>query len=399
MDFAKDLIVNIGNWLGDVLASTGLPDPWLRIVSLAGAGLVLALLPIIIVIFLIWAERKVVARMQDRLGPNASGVYAGPYAIFQTIADAIKMLTKEDVVPAAADRWVFNAAPVVILSVAIAIWAVIPLGSGLIGADLNIGILYVLSLGAGGLVSLMMAGWGSNNKYSLIGALRAIAQLISYEIPQVLAILAVVMVAGSFSMQDIIEAQDVAFVFAMPVTAMLFLVASLAEVGRVPFDLAEADSEIVAGYFVEYSGMKFGQFYLSEFINNTALCAIVATLFLGGWRGPFVDTIPVLGSLWLLLKTLAVFFLFMWLRGTMVRLRIDQMLRFNWKFLVPLALVNICVIALVDSAVPASGVAGWVRPVSLLTANVALLIGTAIVLTVSGRRARSASGQSIAAGR
>jgi NADH-quinone oxidoreductase subunit H len=393
VDFAKDLIVNIGNWLGEVLAGTGLPEPWLQLVSLAVPGLVLALLPIIIVIFLIWAERKIVARMQDRLGPNASGPYAGPYAIFQTIADAIKMLTKEDVVPAKADRWVFNAAPVVILTVAIAVWAVIPLGSGLIGADLNIGILYVLSLGAGSLVSLMMAGWGSNNKYALIGALRAIAQLISYEVPQLLSILVVVMVAGSFSMQEIIAAQDVAFVFTLPVTALLFLVASLAEVGRVPFDLAEADSEIVAGYFVEYSGMKFGQFYLSEFINNLALCAITATLFLGGWRGPFVDSVPVLGSLWLLSKTVAVFFLFMWLRGTMVRLRIDQMLTFNWKFLVPLALVNVCVVALVDAAVPPSSGEPWVRAVLLLAVNVILLLAAFAVLGISGRRARKTSGE------
>jgi NADH-quinone oxidoreductase subunit H len=398
VDFAKDLIVNIGNWLGEQLAATGLPDPWVRIISLAVPGLVLAMLPILIVIFLIWAERKVVARMQDRLGPNASGPYAGPYAIFQTIADAIKMLTKEDVVPAKADRPVFNAAPIVILTVAIAVWAVIPLGSGLIGADLNIGILYVLSLGAGGLVSLMMAGWGSNNKYALLGALRAIAQLISYEVPQVLSILVVVMVAGSFSMQEIIAAQDVAFVFALPVTALLFLVASLAEVGRVPFDLAEADSEIVAGYFVEYSGMKFGQFYLSEFINNLALCAITATLFLGGWRGPFVDSVPVLSSVWLLLKTLAVFFLFMWLRGTMVRLRIDQMLALNWKFLVPLALVNVCVVALVNVAVPPSIAEPWQRAAAFLAANILLLLGTFAVLAASGRRARKASDEPVVAG-
>jgi len=386
VDFAKDLIVNIGGWLGDVLASTGLPEPWLNIISLAATGFALAMMPIVAVIFLIWAERKIVARMQDRLGPNNSGPYPGPYAIFQTVADAIKMLTKEDVIPAAADRWVFNAAPVVILTVAVATWAVIPLGSGLIGADLNIGILYVLSLGAGGLVSLMMAGWSSNNKYSLLGSMRAVAQLISYEVPQVLAITAVVMVAGSFSMQDIIAAQDVAFVFAMPVTAFLFLISSLAEVGRVPFDLAEADSEIVAGFFVEYSGMKFGQFYLSEFINNTALSVITATLFLGGWRGPFVDTVPVLGSLWLLLKTLGIFFIFMWLRGTMVRLRIDQMLNFNWKFLVPLALVNICVIALVDVAIPASAAQPWVRPVAFLAANIILVLGTLAILAVSGRK-------------
>jgi NADH-quinone oxidoreductase subunit H len=232
-----------------------------------------------------------------------------------------------------------------------------------------------------------MAGWGSNNKYALLGALRAIAQLISYEIPQVLAVLVVVMVAGSFSMQEIIEAQDVPFLFAMPVTALLFFVATLAELGRVPFDLAEADSEIVAGYFVEYSGMKFGQFYLSEFMNSFAFSVITAILFLGGWRGPFADSVPILGSLWLLLKGLLVFFVLMWLRGTMLRLRIDQMLGFNWKFLVPVALVNICVVALVDKAVPLSA-HPWVRAGTLLVANVLLALMVLGVLAAAGRRAR-----------
>ncbi|MGD8968701.1 MAG: NADH-quinone oxidoreductase subunit H, partial [Anaerolineae bacterium] len=263
MEFISDLIVNVGLWLQGLIASTGLPDAWVRLIFLGIGGFALAIVPFVAVIALIWAARKLVARMQDRMGPNNSGPYPGPYAILQTFADAIKMLTKEDVVPTAADRWVFNAAPVVILTVAILVWAVIPLGKGLIGADLNIGIFYVLSLGSGSLVALMMAGWGSNNKYALVGALRAIAQLISYEIPQVLAVLTVVLVAGTFSMQGIIGAQSIPFLFSMPLTALLFFVGSLAEVSRQPFDLSEADSEIVAGYFVEYSGMKFGQFYLS----------------------------------------------------------------------------------------------------------------------------------------
>jgi NADH-quinone oxidoreductase subunit H len=343
--------------------------------------------PFVAVIALIWAARKLVARMQDRMGPNNSGPYPGPYAILQTFADAIKMLTKEDVVPTAADRWVFNAAPVVILTVAIFVWAVIPLGKGLIGADLNIGIFYVLSLGSGSLVALMMAGWGSNNKYALVGALRAIAQLISYEIPQVLAVLTVVLVAGTFSMQGIIEAQNIPFLFSMPLTALLFFVGSLAEVSRQPFDLSEADSEIVAGYFVEYSGMKFGQFYLSEFMNNFALSMITATLFLGGWRGPFVNSVPVVGSLWLLLKALAVFFVLLWLWGTMPRLRIDQMLSFNWKFLVPVSLVNVCMVALVGKALPLDP-NPWVRAGALLASNVLLALVVLVVMIVSGRRAR-----------
>lgn len=384
MEFLKDFFVNLGPWLHRLLAGIGLPEPWVQLIMNVIGGFALAIVPFAAVIVLIWAARKLVARMQDRIGPNDSGPYPGPYAILQTFADAIKMLTKEDVIPTAADRWVFNLAPVLILTIALLVWAVIPLGKDLIGADLNIGIFYILALGSGGLVSLLMAGWGSNNKYGLIGALRAIANLISYEIPQVLAVLTVVMVAGSFSMQEIVEAQQVPFLFVMPVTAFLFFVGSLAEVGRQPYDLVEADSEIVAGYFVEYSGMKFGQFYLSEFINNFALSAVTATLFLGGWRGPFVGRVPILGSLWMLLKAVAVFFVLLWFWGTMPRLRIDHMLAFNWKFLVPVALVNLCVVALVGKAVPMSA-DPLVRAAALLAANVLLALG---VLAVAGRRAR-----------
>lgn len=389
MGFISDLIVNIGLWLEGLIASTGLAAAWVRLIMFGIGGMALAIVPFAAVIVLIWAARKLVARMQDRLGPNNSGPYPGPYAILQTFADAIKMLTKEDVVPDVADRWVFNAAPVLILTVAVLIWAVMPLGKGLIGADLNIGILYILALGSGGLVALFMAGWGSNNKYALVGALRAIAQLISYEIPQVLAVLTVAMVAGTFSMQGIIEAQTVPFLFSMPLTALLFFIGSLAEVSRQPYDLTEADSEIVAGYMVEYSGMKFGQFYLSEFMNNFALSVITTTLFLGGWRGPFVNSVPVLGTLWMLLKALAVFFVLLWLWGTMPRLRIDQMLSFNWKVLVPVSLANVCMLALVGKALPPDP-NPWLHAGALLASNVVLTLVVLAIMIVSGRRAREA---------
>jgi len=387
MEFISDLIVNLGLWLQGLIASTGLAQPWVRLIMFSIGAFALAIVPFAAVIILIWAARKLVARMQDRLGPNNSGPYPGPYAIFQTFADAIKMLSKEDVIPAAADHWVFNAAPVLILTVALLVWAVIPLGDGLIGADLNIGIFYILSLGSGSLVALLMAGWGSNNKYALVGAMRAIAQLISYEIPQVLAVLTVVMVAGTFSMQGIIEAQQIPFLFSMPLTALLFFISSLAEVSRQPYDLTEADSEIVAGYFVEYSGMKFGQFYLSEFINNFALSMITATLFLGGWRGPFVGSVPVLGTVWILIKALAVFFVLLWLWGTMPRLRIDQMLNFNWKFLVPVSLANVCMLAVVGKVLPPDP-QPWVHAGALLASNVLLALVVLGIMIANGRRAR-----------
>jgi len=387
MESFNNFIANMGPWLQGLLESIGLPEVWAKVAVLGVGGFALAFVPLVAVIFLIWAARKIVARMQDRIGPNNSGPYPGPYALFQTFADAIKMLTKEDVIPTAADRWVFNIAPIIMLTVAVLVWAVIPVGKNMIGADLNIGIFYVLSLGSGGMVSLLMAGWGSNNKYALLGALRAVANMISYEVPQILSVLAVVMIAGSFSMQKITQVQNIPFLFVMPVTAILFFISSLAEVGRQPYDLVEADSEIVAGYFVEYSGMKFGQFYLSEFINNFAISVITATLFLGGWQGPFVDSVPILGSLWLLLKSLLVFFVLLWLWGSMPRLRIDQMLNFNWKFLVPVALINICVVALVGKAVP-PGAGPWMQEGALLGANVLLAMAILATLAIAGQRKR-----------
>ncbi|MBU0704807.1 MAG: NADH-quinone oxidoreductase subunit NuoH [Chloroflexi bacterium] len=387
MESFNDFIFNLGPWLQSLLEGIGLPEIWARVIVMGVGGIGLAIVPLVAVIFLIWAARKLIARMQDRIGPNNSGPYPGPYALLQTFADAIKMLTKEDVIPAAADRWVFNIAPIVILTVAVLIWAVIPLGKDITGADLDIGIFYVLSLGSGGMIALLMAGWGSNNKYALLGALRAVANMVSYEVPQILSVLTVVMVAGSFSMQEITKAQNVPFLFVMPVTAFLFFVSSLAEVGRQPYDLMEADSEIVAGYFVEYSGMKFGQFYLSEFMNNFAISVITATLFLGGWNGPFVDSVPILGSLWLLLKSLLVFFVLLWFWATMPRLRIDQMLNFNWKFLVPVALVNICVVALAGKMVSPDA-DPWMRAGALLGANILLAVMVLGVLAVAGRLAR-----------
>jgi NADH-quinone oxidoreductase subunit H len=387
MEFLRDLIVNIGLWVEGLLVNIGLPDVWVRIITLFGGAFILAFVPLVSMFFLIWYERKIVARIGDRLGPNNTGAYGGPYGLFQVPADAIKMFTKEDVIPDAADRWVFNIAPMVFLAVAVLSWAVIPLGAGIIGSDLSIGIFYILSIGSGGLVSILMAGWGSNNKYALLGALRAIATLISYEIPQVLSVMAVVMVAGSFSIRDIIVAQDVPFLFALPLTALLFLASILSELGRRPFDLVEADSEIVAGYFVEYSGMKFGMFYLAEFMNQLMISLLIAALFLGGWRGPWADQAPVLGTVWLAIKVLLAMLVIQFLQYSIPRLRIDQILAVNWKFLTPLALVNVCVIGLVGKAIPASA-GSWARTGIFLLANVVMALVVLVILAVAGRQAR-----------
>ena len=352
-------------------------------------SLILLATPFASVLVLIWAARKVIARMQDRLGPNNSGTWAGPYALFQTIADAVKILTKELVIPEGADRWVFLLAPVLVLGSALLVWLVIPFGPTLQGVDLDLGIFYVVVITPFSLFAMIMAGWSSRNKYAALGTFRAVAQIVSYEIPQALSLLAPIMLTGSLSMQRLVLAQHLPFALVLPIPALIYFLAMTAEVGRLPFEQAEADAEIVAGYFTEYSGMMFGAFYLAEFINNFSVSLIFATLFLGGWRGPWVAEMPLLGPVWLLLKALLVFFTLMLFWGAMPRLRIDQILNFNWKFLTPLALVTLIVLAWVNKiafdlgAVTLAARAPW-----LLLANVGVALLTIGVLLIVGRQVR-----------
>jgi len=311
-------------------------------------SLILLIIPFASALILIWVARKVIARIQDRLGPNSSGSWAGPYAIFQTLADAVKILTKELIVPEGADRVVFLAAPAIVVAAALLVWLVIPFGPTLQGMDPDIGIFYVVVITPFTLFSMIMAGWSSRNKYASLGTFRAVAQIVSYEIPQFLSLLLPIMLTGSLSLQRLVLAQQLPFALVLPIPALIYFLAMTAEVGRLPFEQAEADAEIVAGYFTEYSGMMFGAFYLAEFINNFSASLIFATLFLGGWRGPWVEQIPALGPVWLVLKGLLVFLVLMLFWGAMPRLRIDHILNFNWKLLTPLALAMLIVIAWVN---------------------------------------------------
>ncbi len=275
----------------------------------------------------------------------------------------------------------FNLSPILIAGAAALLWAVIPFGKGMIGQDLNVGVLYLVAIGSITTVSVVMAGWASNNKFALIGAFRVVAQLLSYEVPMILSIATVVLLAGTMSTMGIVEAQQVPFIFVLPMAALAYFVAGSAEVGRAPFDLLEADSEIVAGYFIEYSGLKFGWFYIAEYGNLFAISAITATLFLGGWRGPFAHEAPVLGPVYFILKTLLVVFLLMWIRGTWPRFRIDQMLAFAWKVLVPASLANLLWVAIVLK-LPVPTFAQWVL---VLGGNLIIL---AVAATMLGRAAR-----------
>ena len=319
-------------------------------------SILLSILPLVAVFPLIFAlttvvERKGLGRIQNRLGPNR----VGPFGFLQFAADGIKSLIKEDIVPRAADKLVHFLAPVSLVVPVLLLYSVLPYGRNMVPIDLDAGVLFFFALGASTELSLFMAGWSSRNKYSLLGAMRSIAQMISYEMPLVLSSLSVVMIVGSLSLPKIVEAQmghtagiTHWFVFTPWGLAgfLLFLVASLAEANRSPFDLPEAESEIIAGYFVEYSGFKFALFFLGEYLGLFAMAGLGITLFLGGWTAPLacLDFVP--SWAWFFLKLFAMIALFIWIRGTVPRLRADQLMGLAWKFMLPMALINLLVAGL-----------------------------------------------------
>ncbi len=299
-----------------------------------GIVLILALAPVIMM-YLTWLERKVIARIQDRFGPTR----VGRYGLLQPLADGVKMLTKEDIVPAGADHWLHTLAPIVIVVPVLMLFAVLPLGPRWIVTNLNTGLLFFLAVTSTQTIAIFMAGWGSRSKFSLLGALRTVAQLAAYEVPMVLSLATVVMISGSLSTTAIVEAQQARWFVATPwgfTAFVIFLLCALAEVNRTPFDLPEAESELVGGFHTEYSGMKFALFYMAEFLGAFAISALGAALFLGGWRGPWLP-----GWLWVLVKTYGLVLVMIWIRGTWPRFRIDQLLAFAWKCLLPVSLTNV----------------------------------------------------------
>jgi len=350
MNFISDPVNFIARWLESVLTGWGASAVLTQVIlAVLGAGL-LATVAMLFVTVLIWAERKIGGRVQDRPGPNR----VGPWGIFQTIADMLKIFTKEYITPIGADLVPYNLAPVLSVAAVLSVWAVVPLSSTVFGTNINVGILYIMAVGAIGELGVIFAGLGSNNKYAMLGGFRAVAQLVSYEVPMVVTLLIPVMFAGSMGINDIVKSQSVWNIFLAPVAALLFFITSIAENGRAPFDLIEADSELVAGFNIEYSGLKFGMFYVADFLHAFTSAMVFATIFLGGWRGPAAETLPVLGFLYLLLKTLAVYLLMLVLRFSIPRLRIDQMMNVNWKFLTPLSLINLVVMAVAAKLVPAA---------------------------------------------
>jgi NADH-quinone oxidoreductase subunit H len=343
-NFLYDIFYNTDTLLAGLYADAhsgwtqaGIPSFILDAIFGIAISLLVAIFIVVNALFIIWFERKIAARIQIRRGPNR----VGPFGIFQTIADTVKLLLKEDITPRKADKAVFGLAPVMVLVTAFMIFLVIPFGKGLIPADIDIGLVYFLAVGGIAVIAILAGGWSSNNKYSLMGGLRSAAQIVSYEVPSVLSVIAVAMLAGSLRISTVVDAQPAfGFIIMQPVGFLLFLVASSAEINRAPFDLPEADSELVSGFITEYSGIRFAYFFLAEYTNLFLAGALATALFLGGWHGPFLPPI-----VWFLIKSYIVVFVLMWIRWTFPRLRVDQVMAFSWKVLVPIALINLVVTA------------------------------------------------------
>jgi len=343
------LVDKVHQWLQTTGQHYGIPPVLVEIVGvLLGATVIVALVAVLVLAF-VYAERKISAHIQNRMGP----MRVGWHGVLQTLADALKMLQKEDIRPALADRWIWWWAPALSFVAVFAAYVTIPFGEGLIVRDLNIGILYITAITTFGVISMLMAGWGSNNKYSLLGGFRSAAQVVSYEVPLALAILSVVMVAGTLSMVSIVDAQAGYYLGFIPkwfifryfpfglIGFLVFVIAGTAETNRTPFDLPESESELVAGFATEYSGMKYAMFYLAEYGAMYVMAAVGTVLFLGGWHGPLLPS-----WLWFAIKSLFMIFVLMWFRWTFPRIRVDQLMEMSWKFLIPLAFLNLLAIGL-----------------------------------------------------
>ncbi len=297
---------------------------------------------LLIAAYMIWWERKFAGRLQRRIGPYWVGY---PHGWLQSIADGLKILRKEDIIPQNADKWVYNIAPFLFMLPPMFLFGVFPFSKTWVVANLNVGLLYILAISSLGAIGVMMAGWGSHNKYALLSAMRYVSQMISYEVPLVLSALVPVVLAGSMNLGDIIQAQHGLWFALWPVVGwvafVVFLLATLAEGNRAPFDIPEAESELIGGFAVEYSGWKFAMFYVGEYVHLLAVSILASVLFLGGWRGPFLPPL-----LWLFIKAVFMYTVILWIRWSFLRLRVDQLMVFNWKVLVPVSVINLLLAAL-----------------------------------------------------
>ena len=387
-NFILNFWTELGAWVGNVLSGWGLP-PWaVNLIADILGVLILVIIGVMAVLIFTPMERKVIARMQDRPGPNR----VWPYGLLQAIPDAIKMLTKEDVIPQRADRRLHILAPILVVIPSLLIYAVLPWGPRIIGQDLNVGVLYIVAISAIHILAVLIAAWGSNNKFALISAFRVVNQLLAYEVPMILCILAVVLFTKTMSTQGIVEAQTIPYFLVMPIAGFVFLTCALAETNRSPNDLLEADSELVAGYMVEYAGMKFAMFFIAEYVNMFAAAILLSTLFLGGYKFfGLENAAPVLTPFIVFAKAAFVIFLMLWFRGTWPRMRFDHLVGFAWKFLVPLSLVNLILAGLaVKIPVADPRWEPWIQGGAMCLGSLILIGATAWILNRAARKFQGA---------
>lgn len=365
MNFWNDPLKIAADWLMSVFTGWGMPEVVAQIlIAFLGVFVLISVL-MIIDIMLVWIERKVVARFQDRLGPNR----VGPFGLIQPFADIIKLLIKEDFTPGGADKVVYNIAPMLSMMSVLVLWAVVPLAPVILNVDLNVGALYIIAAGAIGTLSIIMAGWSSNNKYAMIGAFRQVAVMVSFEVPMLAILLIPTIFAGSMGLNAIVQAQDIWFVVLAPVAALVFLIAAIAELGRAPFDLSEGESELVSGFNIEYAGMKFGMFYAGELLHAFTFGGFLAIMFFGGYRFFGLEKVsPFLAVAVMIFKALLGYWVIMWVKYTMMRIRIDHMLAFNWKFLTPVAFTLLMVTALMNAIL--AGTPTWLYVAGMFLSNI-----------------------------
>jgi len=388
MNFWNDPLKTAADWLMGVFMGWGMNEVVAHIlIAFLGVFLLIMLL-MVLDIFLVWIERKVVARFQDRIGPNR----LGPFGLIQPFADIVKLLIKEDFTPGGADKVVYNIAPMLSMMSVLILWAIVPLAPVILSVDLNVGLLYLIAAGAIGTLSIIMAGWSSNNKFAMIGAFRQVAVMVSFEVPMLATLLIPTILSGSMGLNGIVQAQNTWFVFIAPLAALIFLIAAIAELGRAPFDLSEGESELVSGYNIEYAGMKFGMFYAGELLHAFTFGGFWAILFFGGYRFFGLEQVsPFLAVAVMVFKAMLGYWIIMWVKYTMMRIRIDHMLAFNWKFLTPLAFVLLMVVALANALL--AGTPAWLYISGMFLSNV--LVGWAaleVARTVSRREREKVEG-------
>jgi len=388
MTFWNDPLKVAADWLTGIFTGWGMNAVVANVLVAFLGILMLITILMVIDIFLVWIERKVVARFQDRIGPNR----LGPFGLIQPFADIIKLMIKEDTTPDHADKFVYNIAPMLSMMSVLILWAVIPLAPVMLGVDLNIGALFIIAAGSIGTLSIIMAGWSSNNKFSVIGAFRQVAVMISFEVPMLAVLLIPTIFAGSMGINAIIQSQNIWFVWLSPLAAVIFMIAAIAELGRAPFDLAEGESELVSGYNIEYSGMKFGMFYAGELLHAFTFGGFWSIMFFGGYRFFGLELVsPFLAIAIILFKAMVGYWIIMWIKYTVMRIRIDQMLAFNWKFLTPVAFVLVMVTALMNALL--RGAPSWLFITGMLLSNVIVAwVSLEIVRSVSRRERERVEG-------